>query len=164
MCVCRAVHTSTHVHKGPVHTGTHVCTQSCAHTCAYSALSSSRHMCTQYHAHQQMCTQSHAYSTHMCTVPHTPAHVCMQCPTHWHTHVHAGPRTPAHTCARSTVPHRHTRTGPCPVLAAVPLSLWPPHPYSRLGGPRPGHAAQRLATSCGWWYMNIPASVSPMPR
>lgn len=177
-------HLCLHVTMRP---GINVCVQSCAHqhtrtqrACAHRHTRMHAelctHMCIQCSEQQQAyvspvpCTPTNVHTeprvqhTHVHSATHTSTRVCMQCPTHWHTRVHAGPRTPAHTCARSTVPHRRTRTGPCPVLAAVPPSLWPPHPYSRLGGPWPGHAAQRLATSCGWWYMNIPASVSPMPR
>lgn len=171
LALTEPLHTCTHsphahrhplAHTDPAHCGTHVHTQSPAHQHTRA-----RRACAHRHTrtHTELCTHpciqcSEQQQVHACPVPCTPTDVHTE-PRIQHAHTCTVPRTPAHTCAHRAVP---TGTHAQGCAQCSPPSPWPPQPYSRLEGARPGHAAQRLATSCGWWYMNIPARVSPMPR
>lgn len=193
LTLAEPLHTCTHfphahrhplAHTDPAHCGAHVHTQSSAHQHfgLHVTVRAGRNVCVQSRAHQH--TRAQRACAHRHTRTHTElcTHTCIQCseqqqvyacpvpctpidvhtePHIQHAHTCTVPRTPAHTCARRAVP-TGTHAQGC-AQCSLP-SPWPPQPYSLLWGARPGHAAQRLATSCGWWYMNIPASVSPMPR
>lgn len=185
----RAMHTSTDVLCTPAHTCACCYThqQARCHAHQHTSVQTVPRTPALIHGHAAFHTCKH---TVLCTPARTYAHGAMHTSANQHSFVHAAPSTQMHSSRRvHTVPctpvhaelcksaqscalgAKHSSTQTCKQSLAhqltqscATLKSHHLHPYWCRGGRCCSHTAQRRAMSCGCWYMNIPASVSAMPR